>query len=312
MKTKNLKKIQKWLKKMPSLNELCYEFPEEWSAVQQAISSAAQNQNPADLINSAIPPHNNNTKARSSKDKTCIKLPPELAQYVRQRMLQLVIKNRGLAEVTGVKHGKIKFNFLNGYIVQKLLFSHDLERKPVSLFWFRFIWPMVWQKNFLMPLVEPKGIYCFYSRKLIDELAGIIGAQSCLEIAAGDGTLSRFLNNLGVKVAATDNGSWDHSIDYSGSINKLDAKTALKTYNPEVVICSWPPAGNDFETHVFKTSSVQTYIVIGSRLKTAAGNWKTYKAQSAFDFEENRTLSDLLLPPELGSAIYIFRRKQTT
>ena len=267
--------------------------------MQQAISNAAQTQNPAELLKNQIPP----------AYKSSNSLPPELAQYIRQRMLQLVIKNRGLSEVTGIKHGKVRLNLINGYIIQKLLFSHDLERKPASLFWFRLFWRMVWQKNFLMPLVEPKGIYCFYSQQLIDELVRIIGSQSCLEIAAGDGTLTRFLTDRGLKIIATDNGSWGHSIEYPDYVKKQDAKKSLKTYSPKVVICSWPPANNDFESHVFKTPSVQIYIVIGSKLKSAAGNWNTYKTQSAFDFEENKFLGDLILPPELGSAVYIFRRK---
>ncbi len=51
------------------------------------------------------------------------------------------------------------------------------------------------------------------------------------------------------------------------------------------------------------------YIVIGSRLRFAAGNWNDYERQSAFTFEEEEALSRLVLPPELGSAVYIFRRK---
>ena len=58
-----------------------------------------------------------------------------------------------------------------------------------------------------MPLVQPKGIYCFYSKPLIQDLAALIGQRSCIEIAAGDGTLSRFLAAKGVDLTATD----DHS-----------------------------------------------------------------------------------------------------
>ena len=59
-----------------------------------------------------------------------------------------------------------------------------------------------------MPLVEPRGIYCFYSGALVARLAALIGARSCVEIAAGDGTLSRFLRDAGVDVVATDDASW--------------------------------------------------------------------------------------------------------
>ena len=298
MKKRNPKKIQKWLAKYPSLNELRTEFPEQWIAVQQAISQAAQDRDVTTLQQGMIPPK------KASKE-----LPPELENYICQRMFQLVVKNQGLSDVTGVKHGKVSFNWFNGYIIQKLLFLDDLERKPASLFWFRLFWPLIWQKNYLMPLVEPKGIYCFYSRAFINELVKIIGSQSCLEIAAGDGTLSVFLQDQGVRITATDNRSWDHSIEYPKSVINMDAKKALKTYNPEVVICSWPPANNNFEADVFKTNTVNTYIVIGSQLKSASGNWNSYKDQNLFSFEEDKHLSSLIIPPELSSAVYIFRRK---
>ena len=44
-----------------------------------------------------------------------------------------------------------------------------------------------------MPLVQPQGIYCFFSGAFVRELAKLIGDRPALEIAAGDGTLSRFL-----------------------------------------------------------------------------------------------------------------------
>jgi hypothetical protein len=69
-----------------------------------------------------------------------------------------------------------------------------------------------------MPLVQPKGIYCFYSKPLIERLAGLIGGRSCLEIAAGDGTLSRFLVAAGVRITATDNHSWHDSVDFPDTV----------------------------------------------------------------------------------------------
>ena len=87
-----------------------------------------------------------------------------------------------------------------------------------------------------------------------------------------------------------------------------DAKEALKKRQPEVVVCSWPPANNRFERSVFSTRSVHLYIVIGSRHRFAAGNWATYQEQDKFDFEEVPELSELVLPPELDAAVYICRR----
>ncbi len=309
----NPKKVWKWLKTMPSLSELCEKYPEEWAIVQRDISAAYQRsrseEQPPKRLNRSSNPATTLPKPARSKPRAGKALDPALSQYIRNRMAQMAIKNYGLIAASGIKEGVVRFNWLNGFIIKGLLFARELERKPASLFWFRLLWPLVWQKARLMPLAEPGGIYCFFSRQLIKKLAVLIGSRSCLEIAAGDGTLTRFLKNHGVRITATDNCSWKHAVNFPDSVVKRDAREALKAYAPEAVICSWPPAGNDFERRVFKTRSVQIYIVIGSRHRFAAGNWSDYKRQSAFTFEEEEALSRLVLPPELGSAVYIFRRK---
>ena len=320
MSSNNPKKVWKWLKTMPSLGEICEKYPEEWAVVQRDISAAYQRSNPEERP----PKHLNHAadfaatlpqpapKPARGKPRAGKALDPALSQYIRHRMAQMAIRNYGLIATSGIKEGVVRFNWLNGFIIKGLLFARALERKPVSLFWFRSLWPLVWQKARLMPLAEPEGIYCFYSRQLIEKLAVLIGSRSCLEIAAGDGTLARFLKDRGVRITATDNCSWTYAVNYPDSVVKRDAREALKAYAPEAVICSWPPAGNDFERRVFKTRSVQIYIVIGSRHRFAAGNWTDYEGQSAFAFKEEAALSRLVLPPELGSAVYIFRRKSTS
>jgi hypothetical protein len=158
-----------------------------------------------------------------------------------------------------------------------------------------------------MPLVGPRGIYCFYSKPLIRRLAGMIGDRRALEIAAGDGTLSRFLADAGVDVTATDDHSW-RDVTFPDSVIRQDAREAVRTRSPQVVLCSWPPAGNDFEREVFRTDSVELYVVIGSRHRFATGNWETYESQTECELEEDEALSALVLPPELDAAVYVFRR----
>jgi hypothetical protein len=189
-----------------------------------------------------------------------------------------------------------------------LLFARGLERKPVSLTRFRLLWPLIWQRRRVLPLVQPKGIYCFYSGALIAALAARIGERPCLEIGAGDGTLSRFLTARGVDVTATDDHSWSHAISYPDSVIRQDAREALRRRHPQVVICSWPPAVNDFERHVFRTESVELYLVIGSRHEFAAGDWDAYRAQEAFELRRAPELSRLVLPPELDPEVYVFER----
>lgn len=306
-------KVLEWLETNPSLKELCARYPQEWEVVQQELAEALSGGNQEVLqlflkrlaLKATLP--TGNQKGGRGNNKISAS---GLLHVIRYRMAHFAVKQHFVSVASGVESGKIRFNFLNGFIAQKLLFSDGLVRKPVSMFWFRLFWPLIWQKRLLMPLVQPEGIYCFYSSGLISRLADLIGQLRCCEIAAGDGTLSRFLEAKGVNITATDDYSWEHSVKYPAWVIKRDAKDTLVMEHPEVVICSWPPASNAFEKQIFKTKSVQMYIVIGSRHQLAAGNWDEYSRQDNFDCQEEQSLSRLVLPPELDSAVYVFRRKK--
>ncbi|MEI6208993.1 MAG: hypothetical protein WCP20_19620 [Desulfuromonadales bacterium] len=297
---------------MPTLDELRAEYPEVWKVVQREIAEVVAGGTVAGLqayLKRSTSDAGLLAKKlqKSRGDKNVVEAT--LLQLVRNRMTHLAIRQHLVSEATGIEKGKVRFNRLNAFIAQKLLFRDGLERKPVSMFRFGLLWPLIWQKRLLMPLVQPEGIYCFYSRPLIESLALLIDSRPCLEIAAGDGTLSRFLADRGVTITATDDYSWNHEVRYPEHVIRRDAGDALREHAPEVVLCSWPPAGNSFERQVFRTKSVQMYIVIGSRHRFATGNWEEYTLQTAFDFEEDTRLSGLVLPPELDAAVYVFRRK---
>jgi len=300
--------ILRWLNNNPGLKELCAEYPGEWECVQAELGAVLANGKPEELqaylkrlsLQGQVPVRGHRT----------IKITDSAVRNnIRYRMAHTAVKQHCIAIASGIESGKVRFNLLNGFVAQKLLFADGLERKPASMFWFRMFWPLVWQKRLLMPLVQPEGIYCFYSRELVAALAKKIGTRSCLEIAAGDGTLTRFLSQQGVQIQASDDYSWEHAVRYPAWVARLDAVEALRRYAPDVVICSWPPAGNGFERQVFRTRSVQLYIVISSRHRFAAGNWGDYYEQSAFDLEEDKELSRLVLPPDLDAGVYLFRRK---
>ena len=310
----SLKKTLEWLKTNPSFDELCAKFPKEWVAVQQDISLIVERGDAEELKRyleklSVAPTLNVHSFGKKQQNGEVI-----LSQYIRSRLAHESVKKLSLSTLNtdlGTRKGKFRFNLFNGFIAQRLLFSRGLIRKPVSLRLFRLFWPILWQKRILMPLVQSKGIYCFYSKPFIDNLAEMINSRTCLEIGAGDGTLTGFLKMQGVELTATDDYSWARSVQYPEWVIKMDAREALTSYSPEVVICSWPPAQNDFERFVFQSPSVKLYIVIGSRHKFAFGNWPAYKQQTTFELAEDTKLSELVLPPELESVVYIFRRIST-
>jgi hypothetical protein len=305
MKQGQSEKTLAWLRERPSLKALCDAYPDEWQLVQREIAEAAASDDKARLHRLLQPVRQSRAGFRQSSREALA-----LAE-VRRRMAMLEVERRGLAEAAGMRTGKIRFNLINGFIAQRLLFRRGFERKPVSMTMFGLLWPLLWQKRFLMPLVKQRGIYCFYSSELIARLAEMIGGRRCLEVAAGDGTLTRFLAEKGIDTRATDDHSWRHAVEYPENVEQLEADAALKKYAPEVVVCSWPPAGNDFERQIFKTPTVETYIAIVSQHRVATGNWQDYETQDRYGWQEEPALSRLVLPPELGSIVLVFKRKAT-
>jgi hypothetical protein len=87
------------------------------------------------------------------------------------------------------------------------------------------------------------------------------GVKSVLEVGAGDGFLSACLRHARPKlrVVATDNHAWtkpaarsENSGEFAGvafagivphGVEKMAASTAVCTFKPDVVVCSWAPPG---------------------------------------------------------------------
>lgn len=297
--------VLEWLRSKPTLAEVRQAYPAEWQAVERRVADLVA-QDDAAAVTAALASMANpvaDTPGRRRPVQETVSL------RIRQYLTVEAIHQAYVAAETGVTTGAVRFGLVGGYLAQKLLFARDLERKPVSLFWFRLVWPLVRRRRSLMPLVRPRGIYCFYSRRLIKKLARLIDGRGCLEIAAGDGTLARFLAADGVAITATDDHSWQQSIDYPDTVLRQSAGKALRTHRPTVVICSWPPAGNSFERQVFETPSVELYIVISTRHELSAGNWETYRSQQGFELVEESGLGRLLLPPENDGAVLLFHRR---
>ncbi|WP_053227647.1 hypothetical protein [Solirubrobacter soli] len=297
MSTRRPDDVRAWLAGEPSLDALKEAFPEDWSTVQHDLAAVVP-RGPRALGEYVQSTSAANRRERRGRDAH---------SDVRHRMAVLAARSLSLAAATGVTDGHVRLNRINGTIAQWLLFEQGLVRKPVALRRFRLLWPLLWQRRFLMPLVAPKGIYCFYSKPLIERMAALIGDRECVEIAAGDGTLTRFLAAAGASIVATDDHSWK-DVAFPDAVIKEDARESLRRRRPRAVVCSWPPAGNAFEREVFSTDSVELYVVVSSRHRFAAGDGDAYEAQETFAMTHDEELSRLVLPPELEAAVYVFRR----
>jgi hypothetical protein len=297
-----------------TLDGLIERFPEEWESVGRNLVAATASHRPQDIeafvlrAREEAEPWQRRVQKSHKNPKV---LASALPAIVRARMAFLAAERAVQAAALGGASGRVRFGLWSGFIVQKLFFARGLERKPVSLHAFRRWWPWVTQKKLLMPLVQPRGIYAFYSQALIRALAERIGDRACLEIAAGDGTLTRFLAEAGVLVRATDDHSWSHVIHFPKEVEKLDASQALLRYQPKVVLCSFPPPRNTFEREVFRAPSVDLYVVLTTRHKFAAGDWSAYESQTDFALRSDMDLDRLLLPPMIDPCVLVFERKQS-
>jgi len=292
------------------LDVLTQRYPAEWTRVSEDLLTA-MSKGPAlaawvASVKADASQWRRRVKQSASNPKVFEAAFPHL---LRERLTSLALQKTSVALATQQTSGAVRLGLWSGSVIQRLLFSKGLARKPVSMRAFRFWWRFVADRKLLMPLVQPRGIYCFYSRELIAALAALVGGRSCLELAAGDGTLSGFLNDAGTQVTATDDGSWSHAVTFPPSVQRLDAKRALRACAPKVVLCSWPPPGNTFEKAVFETPSVERYVVIGSRHRFAAGDFAAYEQQQRFTWRLDEALSALVLPPELDPAVYVFDRR---
>lgn len=91
-----------------------------------------------------------------------------------------------------------------------------------------------------------------------------------VEVGAGDGRLSEFLNRAlqsqveGLyELIPTDSGDQDSwNVDLTFPVIALDNESALKL-NPHIIICSWMPQTEDWTANFRRLANLKEYILIG-------------------------------------------------
>lgn len=88
--------------------------------------------------------------------------------------------------------------------------------------------------------------FALITKKFIRGLAEYVGDKRCLEIMAGQGCLSKSLQDEGIDIIATDNYSWNGRLNMNDTwtnIEDIDCLDAIKKYGKEVsyILCSWIP-----------------------------------------------------------------------
>jgi hypothetical protein len=173
-------------------------------------------------------------------------------------------------------------------------------------------------KNWRDFVDEDYKIYEIYTREFIERLSIFLADQirelktetrpiKILEVGAGNGRLTYFLNNSlkklssdSIKFIAIDSGESEIKEIFSETpVEKIDYKEALKKYKPQIVICSWMPHDEDWSAAFRAEKSVEEYILIGEEDGCCGNNAETWGDASeknnpyeADNFERQR-LSDL-------------------
>ncbi len=294
----------------PEIENLKSQFPTIWQSVRAEVPQLFRNSTPAEIAQHAHALKKSEIELRNAAAQKQISRQAALTRHAEIR-LRLYAMQQFLNEVVARASGT-KLNKRDEQIAQRLFFTKNHSRRSVSATWFGLFWKMISDKAGVIQQLKSRGIYCVYSQQFGNAISKIVGKRSCVEIGAGDGTLTLLLEEHGLRIPATDDYSWQHVVRYPDWVERLDAKATLSKYQPQVVICSWPPPGNDFEPLIFDYPSVETYIVIGSKHDYASGNRRTYLEQSAFDMRTATELSRLVFPMEFDHEVLIFNRRSNS
>ncbi|MDE1762298.1 MAG: hypothetical protein KGH59_02550 [Candidatus Micrarchaeota archaeon] len=112
-------------------------------------------------------------------------------------------------------------------------------------------------------LLMASDVYTIVTNELVDQIAQtLLGLKPkrALEICAGSGKLSYWLNKRGVEIVPTDSGEGIKS-DYC---EMLDHLQALNKYRPDVVLAAFPPSETpQIPLDVLSREHVRHFVVIG-------------------------------------------------
>lgn len=144
---------------------------------------------------------------------------------------------------------------------------------------------------YLLPTREWVGALARYLRE--------IGAVRVLEVAAGDGFLSRCLRAKGFDVRATDDASWSDPTERMSAkdreefrdvpvkglrlgrnVEALSAREAVKRYAPDAVLVSWAPPGPLVESMI--RAKVRDVIEVGVEGDVCGDTARTWRYEKDF------------------------------
>jgi len=156
---------------------------------------------------------------------------------------------------------------------------------------------------------DNRTIFQLYHDSFIDKIAEQIKdikPTTTIEIMAGDGKLSEFLNERhNLNIIPTDNKSWE-AIKYPESVIELDALDAINKYEPDLIIVCWEPYESTLCADIVKMNIPMIWI--GEGQGGCCGDERLFKRDNvyALDYKCCLCRTDSVKYNSYHSNIYLF------
>ncbi|RZJ39997.1 MAG: hypothetical protein EON87_18935, partial [Brevundimonas sp.] len=188
----------RWLAGRPSLEQMRSRCPEDWSIVERDLAEALERKS-AEALDRLLLRGVAGERTGKTKRSAAGRAPLHATrQLVRKRMTLLALEKVSIGAASGAGANEMRYGRRTRILTSLLFRDRRGDRKAVSSRLFRCLWPLVPEKARFLLAAQTRGSYCFFSDRLIGELKHLIGGRKAIEIAAGDGTLSRLLQDRGV------------------------------------------------------------------------------------------------------------------
>ncbi len=163
-------------------------------------------------------------------------------------------------------------------------FDNEAYRKIHSLEKTLIMVSKLMQQGLYTPYVDKRGLFTINTFEFFEILKSVIEqnlSTKILELGAGDGSLSAFLNEkYGTKIKAVDDFAYGRKLEGINSVladrpsyelvENLKLAEALEKYEPELVISSWlvnPKYNMGDDCKILDFPSVKKYLWIGDNTK---------------------------------------------
>lgn len=146
--------------------------------------------------------------------------------------------------------------------------------------------------------LRTQPVYQLWTAESLAALAAWLtrrGARRILEVGAGDGRLTHWLQPLVPQAmfVATDDGSWHITGSHRlADVRPASVETALRRHAPDTVLSSWMPYRVDWTPAFRATASVARYVLIGEGEWGCVGTHAAWQAQRGWRRERLEDFSE--------------------